>query len=720
MNKNKVRFYVNKKARQMFKSIVERNGTRAIDTGVFYCPKNVPITLNDDIAYVQDPVDTTYLTGIWNFFDNTRDESGHELDGAEDATYVTDADYADSCDGRVIRFSTSDSKAVKIVDRAATSTSLKLMSFSGQFDIMIWFSNNSSGANSNEGALFSKGSSSNKIQIETIHDSGAQYVKAQIGSSSNIITGSNVNTLTAQTKNSTGYHWVRLKRDGNNLVTLTVDGTSEGTATVAGDVAATTTDLYIGGDFEGDSNSLGNIYISQVRLYCGGFITDEEFTTLRGTRRQPNTIKFGGIVWKVDEKPTHTIAHCKGYSKILHDTVVTASNTTADLQAVGGSGWTTTGGIYKNIYTDKDGLEIMTDLMKVYTGTGISSILVVAPDSGNISGSGKTYGEYKAVGTLYSNIVLISINGTAGSSFSIDGRKVLRFEDQDIDYTSSSSSTFNPIAFHNGHIKIHDLGYDDSTLVTQVTGFTQIPKKKKTVVKQANQFQDYSANTKIMRLGGEYPIDIDITAELNDNSTPILTNLTGGEEPDTNREYKIVKDGSYVNAVFGADQDHNADEFTASYFHEDIYGATGRQHYYTNRSGSSADLGIYAKALYVPQITNAFKTGSSLTLTTFTGRFLARFNTLNRRFKIIIPSLANHIRENYKVRIVDTFHGVAHDANTPDNNQKAMVKSITYYYPEGMTEVNCGEHFLDSFDLDNAFGTALHELRSTLSQTETS
>ena len=72
MNKNKVRFYVNKKARQMFKSIVERNGTRAIDTGVFYCPKNVPITLNDDIAYVQDPVDTTYLTGIWNFFDHTK------------------------------------------------------------------------------------------------------------------------------------------------------------------------------------------------------------------------------------------------------------------------------------------------------------------------------------------------------------------------------------------------------------------------------------------------------------------------------------------------------------------------------------------------------------------------------------------------------------------------------------------------------------------------
>jgi hypothetical protein len=49
-----------------------------------------------------------------------------------------------------------------------------------------------------------------------------------------------------------------------------------------------------------------------------------------------------------------------------------------------------------------------------------------------------------------------------------------------------------------------------------------------------------------------------------------------------------------------------------------------------------------------------------------------------------------------------------------------MVKSVKYYYPQGITEINCGEHMLDSFDLDNAFGTALHELRSTLSQTETS
>ena len=43
-----------------------------------------------------------------------------------------------------------------------------------------------------------------------------------------------------------------------------------------------------------------------------------------------------------------------------------------------------------------------------------------------------------------------------------------------------------------------------------------------------------------------------------------------------------------------------------------------------------------------------------------------------------------------------------------------MVKNVKYYYPEGITEINCGEHFLDSFDLDAAFGSAISEVRTTL------
>ena len=68
------------------------------------------------------------------------------------------------------------------------------------------------------------------------------------------------------------------------------------------------------------------------------------------------------------------------------------------------------------------------------------------------------------------------------------------------------------------------------------------------------------------------------------------------------------------------------------------------------------------------------------------------------------------MRENYKVQVIDSFHG-------QDSIVRLMVKNVKYYYPEGITEINCGEHLLDSFDLDNAFGVALGELRSTITDT---
>ena len=75
--------------------------------------------------------------------------------------------------------------------------------------------------------------------------------------------------------------------------------------------------------------------------------------------------------------------------------------------------------------------------------------------------------------------------------------------------------------------------------------------------------------------------------------------------------------------------------------------------------------------------------------------------------RIQAPTLINHVRENFLVQVIDSFHG-------QDSIIRLMVKNVKYYYPEGITEINCGEHFLDSFDLNAAFGTALGEVRSVL------
>lgn len=87
------------------------------------------------------------------------------------------------------------------------------------------------------------------------------------------------------------------------------------------------------------------------------------------------------------------------------------------------------------------------------------------------------YTEYTARGTLFENLVILTINGTNDSSFSIDGRKVLRLEDDDIDF--SSGNTFSVIKFKQGDVQVQDLGLDDSNTVTSVTAIGNIPKLKR-------------------------------------------------------------------------------------------------------------------------------------------------------------------------------------------------------------------------------------------------
>lgn len=73
----------------------------------------------------------------------------------------------------------------------------------------------------------------------------------------------------------------------------------------------------------------------------------------------------------------------------------------------------------------------------------------------------------------------------------------------------------------------------------------------------------------------------------------------------------------------------------------------------------------------------------------FTTRLVANNNTLNQRFQVIAPGHLNHIRENYRVRIINQIKGI---------DEFALVKSINYKYPSMQTIVQLGEHKFDSFE----------------------
>ena len=354
-----IRCYINNKPREILSARIEKNGTRAIDSAGFMFPRNVQIAKGDKLYFLSDAVGLRNLTAVWNLQSATRDEGGRDLDGLEDSNATTGT-FVDGCDGKVLMFTNSTSKSIKV-------NSSSYIDFSGQFDIIIWAGIPSG---STAGYIFSKGTANTYIQIShTARSSSTCYAKAEIrynGGSITTITGSNVDLdTTGDANTSERFHFIRLKRDSNGLITLSVDGTSEGTATLRDDFT-TTEPLYIGGDRQG--NNKPSIRLAQVRLYTGGCLSDEQFNTLKSTRRQPNTIKFGGTVWKVDEKPSYKNVYCKGFAKVFHDTEINTGDVSIS------SNWTTSDSdIVKNVYKNKNGVEILQDLMSVFD-TGIKVI----------------------------------------------------------------------------------------------------------------------------------------------------------------------------------------------------------------------------------------------------------------------------------------------------------------------------------------------------------
>jgi len=697
---DKVSCFINNKQREMFMAEVERNGTRAIDTGKFTLPRNVEVTKGDVITYLQDPTNIKYLVGIWNFSDTTRDESGYDNDGLEDADETTST-YSDGCDGRVITFANADANKVKITNDA------NHMKFDGQFDIIIWFC--SQQAPNPEGGLFSKGDSSNKIQIETTARSGGgsdeQYIKATIIQDSNtpvVITGTNVNVYGSGTKDSSGYFFVRLKRDENDLVTLSVNQTTEGTATIRGDIATGSTFLYIGADISG--TNVPRAKIAQVRFYSGGYVSDDGYDTLRKTRRQPNTMKFGGKVWKIDEKPTHKVAHCKGLASILHNIDINSDQTTNVTWTSGDDD------IHKNNYKDKNGVEIITDLCKVYD-TGIKVVDV----DGNFDDASQEYDEYRALGTIYQNLVILSLNGSSDSSFSIDARKVLRLEDNDIDFytgsalglqqTENNHTSFSKIIFKQGKDKIVSLGYDDSSTTTYLTGITNILRKTSvTTGTHSANTPNFTDSYTTCRIGSNAnkPIHPNLVKVTQPDGAS-LTNVTySGSEPSGNTEFKVDFDSNGRSVIVLGGTAVSSGTYTFTFDYEDL----GNSYYYSRSDNES--LGFFGKKLYLPQF---IQVSGNVSLTNFTSRFLNRFASINRRFTVRVPTLVNHVRENYKVKLIDSDHGQTTELTIP-------IKAVKFYYPEGYSIIDLGDHHLDSYDLDAAFGSALHELRSVITNTQ--
>jgi len=412
-----VKLFINNVEKSLYEVDLTKEGERAVDQIRIKVPKAVAVTVNQEIKYLQDIVDTTRLISVYNFQGNTEDEGGYGYDGtATSLTYGTD-----SWGGKSAIFNGSSSNV------SVTHTSR--FDFSGTFDVYVWakWTSTTTGMSLVSKRTVGNVFQDNVFQNNIFHNQGdagfiiqvntttAGDVKAKVGAT----------TITSSTAgyNDGEWHLIRISRDINNLVKLSIDAVSKGTATVSGTMTAGT-DLYIGSD---TGVNYFNGEISRARFYSGKL--DDNMGSALFENRNPRTvIKFGGKITKIDSDllKTDIIAH--SFGKSLAETEINGT-----------------------VFTNRTPEYIVESLVEDKTDLTYST---------SSDASGITLSQYTADGKLID--ILKDLAALTNRIFYTTGSKLLVFDD----------ASFNDLSFtlkHGDNISIKDDGYDDTEIVNDLT-----------------------------------------------------------------------------------------------------------------------------------------------------------------------------------------------------------------------------------------------------------
>ena len=209
----RVKLFINGVTKTLLSADLEKSGERAIDQIKMMLPANVSVEVNDKILYIQDFIDLGNLNALYNFQSSVKDGSGNANHGT--ATAIT---YGyDTWDGKSAIFNGTSSKVTIPDDNS--------IDLSGQFHIFIWAKWTATAS----GSLFSRSPLKINVNATTAGD-----VKVILYT----------DTITSSTAgyNDGEWHLVEIKRDANNLVTLSIDTVSKGTVTSAVDLSASPSD----------------------------------------------------------------------------------------------------------------------------------------------------------------------------------------------------------------------------------------------------------------------------------------------------------------------------------------------------------------------------------------------------------------------------------------------------------------------------------------------
>lgn len=461
---------------------VNRDGLRAVDSAIFTCPSTISVSEHDKYSYIQDVADVTYLRGAYFFQGNFLDESGYDIDPV--------IDTANNYYGSAISFSKNDvvnhkfrglyqtngtMTVLPLYNRTLGTTGTPVHDFSGDFEINAWVTTGTS-----TGTIYSKKNVSGTGIEFRIVKSGSTYKLWVVVDST---TASQESVYTTNTVLTNTLIFVRVTRIGSTVNVYLLDGTSEAsfstpssTIQYGGDLNFSVTPT-IGGLASTISSGVvtatttpftGKLH--QLRIYCGGTLTNTDALRIYAERPQPMLMKFAGNVWKFESDTDKKKIYVSGLGSVITNRMINANMmssavSTGEVYHVGASRTLNTfTSCYATEIIDAILRKINTSLLNVSKGE-----LDFYVKNMYLYGGGtfsETFNTYTAEGNFLEIVNQLMVVGrysaSTPASFFISPRGVCLIENRDIDFT-------NRLTFTNGLYIIKADGIDDSTTINDLT-----------------------------------------------------------------------------------------------------------------------------------------------------------------------------------------------------------------------------------------------------------
>ena len=299
------------------KAKMKQEGTKKPDTFEAVFPMQNDVDQNYEISYIQDVVDTTWLSAVYPMQLSCLDESGYEQDPTDPAesrfTKVTSGKFK----GHYALDFTAISQGVSV-----PSAKTNKIDLSGQFDINIFFTPDTSQihSGSDEPIFWSfRGGNGVDIGISNQYDSVWRIFVRSYGASNNAYRGSLQTVMTGAPVH------VRCKRGSDNIFTVYVNGIQEelkdvqsssspvwnGNAT--GSMQPNTgTDMIFGDGSGSNADYKGQIH--EIKVYCGDTLSDMDATRIWTTKPIAQYMKFNGKVRKLESNQVSKKAVCQSNS----------------------------------------------------------------------------------------------------------------------------------------------------------------------------------------------------------------------------------------------------------------------------------------------------------------------------------------------------------------------------------------------------------------------